>query len=233
MSGDLRVRPRGAPLGQQAHHRRGGDQRGVACPRLFGLVALQLGIAVALEALRRATTLLESLLGDLFANEMSVRIMRHAATLDLERFEDPGFYDKLQRARRHTMGRVVLLGMLMGIGQQLLTLASLLVALLAYNAWLLLILSAAILPAFLGETHFAGLAYSLFFQWTPERRELDYLRMVAASDLTAKEVKLFGLSDWFIGRYAALAERYYQANRRMAVRRSVTGILLTTLSTIA
>ena len=159
--------------------------------------------------------------------------MRHAATLDLERLEDPGFYDKLQRARRHTMGRVVLLGMLMGIGQQLLTLASLLVALLAYNAWLLLILSAAILPAFLGETHFAGLAYSLFFQWTPERRELDYLRMVAASDLTAKEVKLFGLSDWFIGRYAALAERYYQANRRMAVRRSVTGILLTTLSTIA
>ena len=204
-----------------------------AWSRLFGLVALELGIAVALEALRRATTLLESLLGDLFANEMSVRIMRHAATLDLERFEDPGFYDKLQRARRHTMGRVVLLGMLMGIGQQLLTLASLLVALLAYNAWLLLILLAAILPAFLGETHFAGLAYSLFFQWTPERRELDYLRMVAASDLTAKEVKLFGLSDWFIGRYAALAERYYQANRRMAVRRSVTGVLLTMLSTVA
>ena len=201
--------------------------------RLFGLVALEFGIVVVLEGLRRTTALLEILLGDLFANDMSVRIMRHAATLDLERFEDPAFYDKLQRARRHTMGRVVLLGRLMGIGQQLLTVVTLLLALLAFNPWLLLILTLAILPAFLGETHFAGLAYSLFFNWTPERRELDYLRLVAASDETAKEVKLFGLSDWFIDRYAVLAERYYLANRGMAVRRAVTGGLLTALSTIA
>ena len=200
---------------------------------LFGLVALELAIVVVMEALRRVTTLLESLLGDLFANEMSVVIMRHAATLDLERFEDPDFYDKLQRARRHTMGRVVLLGTLMGIGQQVLTVVTLLLALLAYNPWLLLILTLAILPAFLGETHFAGLSYSLFYSWTPERRELDYLRLVAASDETAKEVKLFGLSDWFIDRYAALAERYYDANRDMAVKRAVTGGVLTTLATLA
>ncbi len=201
--------------------------------RLFGLVALELGVVVALEGLRRVTTLLESLLGDLFANEMSVRIMRHAATLDLERFEDPDFYDKLQRARRQTMGRVVLLGTLMGIGQQLLTVVTLLLALIAFNPWLLLILTLAILPAFIGETHFAGLTYSLFYRWTPERRELDYLRYVAASDETAKEVKLFGLSDWFIDRYAVLAEKYYQANRDMAVRRAVTGGLLSSLSTVA
>ena len=201
--------------------------------RLFGLVALELAIVVALEGLRRVTTLLESLLGDLFANEMSVRIMRHAATLDLERFEDPDFYDKLQRARRHTMGRVVLLGTLMGIGQQLLTVVTLLLALVAFNPWLLLILTLAILPAFIGETHFAGLTYSLFYQWTPERRELDYLRYVAASDETAKEVKLFGLSDWFIDRYAQLAEKYYQANRQVAVRRALTGGVLSSLSTLA
>jgi ATP-binding cassette, subfamily B, bacterial len=200
---------------------------------LLGLVALELGIALALDALGRLSSLLEGLLGDLFANEMSVTLMRQAARLDLEHFEDPEFYDRLQRARRHTVGRVALLGMLLHIGQQLLTVLSLLVALAAYNFWLLAILVVSVVPAFVGETHFAGKAYSLFFRWTPERRELDYLRYVAASDATAKEVKLFGLSDFFIRRYAALAERYYGANREMAVKRAVTGAVFTALSTLA
>jgi len=131
------------------------------------------------------------------------------------------------------MGRVALLGTLLQIGQQMLTLLSLLAALVAYNVWLLAILVAAILPAFLGETHFAGITYSLFWRWTPERRELDYLRYVAASDQTAKEVKLFGLSDYFIGRYADLADRFYEANKEVAVKRAVTGGALSALSTAA
>ncbi len=200
---------------------------------LFSLVALEAGIALVMEALRRTTSLLESLLGDLFANEMSVQLMRHSATLDLQHFEDPDFYDKLQRARRQTMGRVALLGTLLQIGQQLLTLMSLLAALVVYNVWLLVILVVAILPAFLGETHFAGITYSLFWAWTPERRELDYLRYVAASDRTAKEMKLFGLSDYFIGRYAELADDYYQANKGVAIKRAATGGVLSALSTVA
>lgn len=200
---------------------------------LVALVGLELAIALVMDALGRIASLLETLLGDRFGNEMSVLLMRHAATLDLQHFEDPDFYDKLQRARRQTMGRVALLGTLLQIGQQLLTLASLLVALVAYNVWLLVILVLAILPAFLGETHFAGVSYSLFFRWTPERRELDYLRYVAASDATAKEIKLFDLSDHFIGRYSELADRYYDANRDVAVKRAAVGTLLAGLSTVA
>ena len=200
---------------------------------LIGLVALELAIAVALDLLARVSSVFEGLLGDLFANEMSVAIMRHASRLDLEHFEDPDFYDRLQRARRHTAGRVGLLGMLLHMGQQLLTALSLLGALLAYNVWLLAILVLAVLPAFLGETHFAGKAYSLFFRWTPERRELDYLRYVAASDATAKEVKLFGLSEFFIRRYADLAERFYAANRQLAIKRAASGGVFTALSSLA
>ena len=123
--------------------------------------------------------------------------MEHAATLDLENFEDPEFYDSMERARRQTVGRIGLLAVLLGIGQSGLTLISLLVALIAFNGWLLLMLVFAVLPSFIGETHFAGLSYSLLYKWTPERRELDYLRYVATSNVTAKEVKLFGLADYF------------------------------------
>jgi len=200
---------------------------------LLWLVALELAIALVLEALGRVSALLETLLGDRFGNDLSVRLMRHAAELDLEQFEDPDFYDKLQRARRQTSGRVALVGTLLQMGQQTLTVISLLAALLAFNAWLLLILVLAILPAFIGETRFAGESYSLFHRWTPERRELDYLRWAAASDVTAKEVKLFGLSDHLIDRYAGLAERYYDANRRLASRRALWGTALSGLSTVA
>ena len=200
---------------------------------LIRLVLLELGVALLSDACSRAASFFEALLGDLFANEMSVRIMRHATTLDLEQFEDPEFHDRLQRARRQTMGRVLLLGQVLGMGQQAVTLLSLLAALIAFNPWLLAILVVAIVPSFLGETHYAGIGYSFMFQWTQQRRELDYLRYVASAEASAKEVKLFGLSAHFIDRFAELADDYVRENRRVAAHRAVTGGVLTTLSTLA
>ncbi len=200
--------------------------------RLGTLVGLELGIAVGGEALARLSSLLESLLGDLFANRISVRLMRHAATLDLAQFEDAETYDHLERARRQTVGRIGLFAQLLSTAQDLITLASLAAVLLVQLPWLLLLLVVAVLPAFLGEAHFAALGYSLLFQWTPERRLLDYLRYMGASDESAKEVKLFGLSDFLVGRYARLSEEFYQANKRLAVKRNVVSTLLVSIGTL-
>jgi len=199
---------------------------------LAGLVGLELGIAVVGEGLARLSSLLESLLGDLFANRLSVQLMQHAATLDLAQFEDAEVYDHLERARRQTVGRVGLFTLLLGTAQDLITLISLASVLLLQLPWLLLLLTVAVLPAFLGEAHFASLGYSLLFQWTPERRLLDYLRYMGASDESAKEVKLFGLSDFLVGRYASLSEKFYQENKTLAVRRNLVSTLLVTVGTL-
>ena len=53
-------------------------------------------------------------LGDMFANRTSIRLMEHAATLDLQQFEDPTFYDKMERARQQTTSRIGLLGQIIG-----------------------------------------------------------------------------------------------------------------------
>jgi len=199
---------------------------------LGGLVALELGIAVAGEGLARLSSLLESLLGDLFSNRISVRLMQHAATLDLAQYEDAETYDHLERARRQTVGRIGLIALLLATGQDLITLASLGGVLLVQLPWLLLLLVIAVLPSFVGETHFAALGYSLLFQWTPERRLLDYLRYVGASDEMAKEVKLFNLSDFLIGRYAKLSDEFYEANKRLAVKRNLVSTLFVTIGTL-
>src|SRR5258705_12180489 len=199
---------------------------------LGGLVGLELGVGAVGEGLARLSSLLESLLGDLFANRLSVRLMHHAATLDLAKSEDSETYDHLERARRQTVGRIGLFALLLSTAQDLVTLASLAAVLLVQLPWLLLLLTVAVLPAFLGEAHFASLGYSLLFQWTPERRLLDYLRYMGASNESAKEVKLFGLSDFIVGRYATLAEKFYQENRQLAVRRNIVSTLLVTLGTL-
>jgi len=207
--------------------RAGGSAR-----HLWMLVALEMTTVVGGELLARASGLIEGLLGDLFTNRISIRIMEHAATLDLHQFEDPKFYDHLERARQGTTGRVALLMQLLGMGQSMLTLASLSVALAAQAPWLLVLLAVAVFPSFLGETHFAALTYALAFRRTPQRRQLDYVRFVGASDQTAKEVQLFGLAPWLISRYRALSDRFYGESRALAIKKAFVSSGLSVIGTL-
>jgi len=199
---------------------------------LLLLVAVEFGIATVGEILARTSSLLESLLGDLFANRTSVQLMQHAASLDLQQLEDAEVYDKLERARRQTVGRIGLFTGILASLQDLITLVSLAIAITVYVPWLLLLLALAVLPSFLGETRYAALGYSLLFSWTQERRQLDYLRYIGASDVSAKEVKLFGLSDYLVGQYAQLSDEFYEANRQLAIRRAVVSSLLALIGSV-
>jgi ATP-binding cassette, subfamily B, bacterial len=200
--------------------------RGGSWRELTPLVLLELGIVVGGEILSRATGLTESVLGDLFSHRVSIRLMRHAASLDLEQFENPEFYDHLERARQQTSSRIGLLSQIVGIGQSSITLLTMGAALLTFSPWMLILLVAVVLPGVVGEAHFAALGYALMWKRTPERRKLDYVRYVGASDRTAKEVQLFGLADWLIERYRVVSERYLRETRELSVKRSVVGVLL-------
>ena len=200
-------------------------------PHLAALVGIELGIAIIGDALGRGSQLVEGLLGDLFTNRMSIRLMEHAATLDLAQFEDPEFYDHLERARRNTTGRIGLLAQVLSLAQEALTLMTLSAALLAFSVWLFLLLVLATLPSFVGEAHFASLQYSLLFRRTPERRQLDYLRYVGASVETAKEVQIFGLAPWLIERYRQLSDLFYDENRILSYQRAGVGAVLSVLGT--
>jgi ATP-binding cassette subfamily B protein len=203
-----------------------------ALRHLWLLMALEFALAVAADLLGRATAMIDSLLSELYANSTSVRLMEHAASLDLEDFEDADLQDRLDRARRQVAGRSSLLAQLLGQAQDMVTIASFAVGLLVYAPWLIVLLLVALVPAFLGEFHFNAQSYAVNHQWTPERRELDYLRLLGASAQTAKEVKSFGLNRFLVERYRELSWSIYRANRRVAVRRAGWGGLFTTIGTI-
>jgi ATP-binding cassette subfamily B protein len=157
--------------------------------------------------------------------------MEHANSLDLVSFEDPVFYDKMERARRQTTARLGMLGNLAGMAQQFITLLSLISAVIFFSPWLLLLLAAATIPVFFGETRFAMLNYSMLYRYTPERRELDYLRWLGASNESAKEVKIFGLGPYLVERSRTLFQRFYAENKKLAIHRAVHGTLLNVLPT--
>ncbi len=199
---------------------------------LFWLLVLEFGLAIFSDLLGRLVSYSDGLLSELFTNATSVRLMEHAATLDLEDFEDPDLQDKLDRARRQTMGRMSLMGQLFGQMQDAITVVSFAIGLLVYAPWLIVLLAVALIPAFIGESHFNALGYSLNFQWTPERRQLEYVRQTGASVETAKEVKIFNLHHFLIDRYRTLSQKFFLANRALARRRAVWGTLLAALGTL-
>jgi len=200
-------------------------------PRLWWLVAAEFSLAVFGSVLSRGIDFLDALLADKYTRHVSVLVMKHAAQLDLAAYEDPVFYDRLERARVQATDR---LGMIQSIGrlvQQVITTASLSIAIMLFSPWLLLMLIAGVVPAFLGESHFAFLGYAKNFRQTPIRRQLDYLRVLGGSKEAAKELKLFGLAPFLTERFSRLSNQIYDEDVSLARRRLVAGSFLSMIGT--
>jgi ATP-binding cassette subfamily B protein len=199
-------------------------------PRLWWLVASEFGLAVLGGVLARAIDYSDSLLADKYTRHVSIQVMKHAAELDLIAYEDPVFYDRLERARVQATDR---LGMIQQIGrliQLVITTITLSVTIVVYSPWLMLLLIAGVLPAFLGESHFAFLGYAKNFRQTPIRRQLDYLRQVGGSKEAAKELKLFGLSKFLTQRFTKLSDGIYEENVALSRRKLIAGAFLSVIA---
>jgi ATP-binding cassette, subfamily B, bacterial len=205
---------------------------GQALPQMFWyLVGAEAGLAATGALLGRVTGHFDALLADRFTRFVGVKVMKHASRLDLAAYEDPVFYDKLERARVQATDRISMIHAIGAVIQQVIMAISLSVGLLWFSPWLLVLLIVAVLPAFLGESHFAFLGYAQNILQTPVRRQLDYLRTLGASKESAKESKLFNLSGFFTAEYTKLSNQIYEQNVALAGRRLRAGAFLSLLST--
>jgi ATP-binding cassette, subfamily B, bacterial len=202
-------------------------------PRQFWLlVAAEFGLAILIGVLARIIDYFDALLADKYSKHVSVQVMEHAAALDLLAYEDPVFYDRLERARVQATDRLAMIQAIGRLVQQLVTSISLSLYIVSFSPWLLLLLIAGLLPAFLGESHFAFLEYSKNIRQTPIRRHLDYLRVLGGSKEAAKELKLFGLKDFLTGRFTGLWSRIYDENIALLRRRLLAGLFFSALGTL-
>ena len=201
-----------------------------ALPSYFWyLVAAELALAVAIGILSRAVDFLDNLLADRYTHHVSVEVMRKAAALDVTVYEDPVFYDRLERARVQATDRLAMIQQMGRLIQQSVTALAFSALLIWYSPLLLFLLVAGVIPAFLGESHFAFLTYAKNFRQTPLRRQMDYLRQVGGSKEAAKELKLFNLSNYLTERFTGLSKTIYEQNVALNRRRLFWGGLLAIL----
>jgi ATP-binding cassette, subfamily B, bacterial len=201
--------------------------------KLWTYVGLELGLLLISDLLNRGVALADNLLGDQYSIKSSVILINKTSEVDLDQLENSEFYDKLERARQNTVNRVSLLSNVLGQLQDLIVVISLVIGLIYFEPLLIILLVLSIIPSFLNEIKFSNTAYSLLRGWTVERRELDYLRYIGANDKTAKEIKLFGLSDFISSRFKDLSLRYYEENKKLAVNRNLWGALYNLIGTLS
>jgi len=190
------------------------------------LVGAEMALAVITGILTRSVDYFDNLLADRYTHHVSVEVMRKAAALDVTVYEDPVFYDRLERARVQATDRLAMIQQMGRLIQQSVTAIAFSAVLIKYSPFLLLLLVAGIIPAFLGESHFAFLTYAKNFRQTPLRRQMDYLRQVGGSKEAAKELKLFNLSEYLTNRFSALSQTIYEQNVALNRRRLFWGGIL-------
>ncbi len=199
--------------------------------RLWWLVAAEFGLAVTAGTLGRTIDYFDTLLAAKYTHHVSVRVMEHAASLDLIAYEDPVFYDRLERARVQATDRLFMIQAIGRFIQQAITTITLSVSIMVFSPWLLLLLIVGVIPAFVGETHFAFLGYAKNFSQTPARRQLDYLRILGGSKEAAKELKLFDLRQFLSDRFKRLSTQVYEEDVALARRKVKAGFFLSAIGT--
>ena len=200
---------------------------------LWRYVLIEFALAVITDLLSRLTNLTDGLLGDLYSNMSSEKIIRKTNELTIEQLEDPEFYDKLERARTQTSSRVDLMSNALSQGESIISIITLIAGLIYFEPFLILMLVLSIIPSFINEVKFSSHRYSLARSWTSERRELDYLRFIGANNQTAKEIKLFGLTDFIAKRFSKLSYSYYKLNKNLSVRQSIYGFIFNLLGVVS
>ncbi len=202
--------------------------------RVLALVGLEFVLMIASTLVNRGLGLLRELLRANLGNVVNLKILEKAVSLELRHFEDADVYDKMQNARREASSRPLSLVLqAFSIAQNGITLAAYAALLVRLSPWSVLILVLASIPAFIAEARLSAEAFRINSWRAPEARKLNYLEWILTRDSHVKEVKLFGLAPLILGRYRLLFEKFFNEDRRLAVRRMAWGLALGLVSLAA
>src|SRR5579859_3254646 len=207
---------------------------------LFGSVNMIVFIAVLQLVVFAASALLNTLRNisqQLLQNSVSMRIqlmvMEKAASLDLPFYEDPASYDLLRRAQNDSINRpVLMIATVFGLFQTILTFITMIGALVVISPLLAALALVSPVPAFIADTRYGWRGYNIARWGSRLLRRMNYMVTLVTTDSFAKEVKLFGLGDYFIERYRLIAKAFYDSQRSQVVRRHMTGFALGNISTV-
>src|SRR5215467_1965010 len=203
-----------------------------------GLIVMLAVIQFLLYAFNSLLSTVRNITQQLIQERMTLQVqlmvMQHAAKLDLPFFEESESYDLLRRAQQDAATRpLMMVTAAFGLIQTIITFASM-IALLVSLQWVLAVIAlVSPVPAFIADARYGWRGFNLSRWASPIRRRMQYLTTLVTTDTYAKEVKLFGLGDYFIERFKLLSRTYYDRQRRLITARYIVGFLWSSITTLA
>ncbi len=198
---------------------------------IFFPVGLQLGVVLVTSLLSTLGNIVQQLLQEKVSNQIQFLVLEKSNTLDLSFFEDSAFYDKLRQATdQSTYQPVSMISQTFDLFRTLVTLFSVIAILLQLEWWLAIIALLIPIPAFISSAKYGWMGYQRMRRQSPERRLMSYIQNLMTVDTYNKEIKLFTLGNFFIKRFRQLANKFYNENKSILIRRYTMNFVWTGLT---
>ena len=197
-------------------------------------VGLQLAIVLIANLLSTLSNIVQQLLQEKVSNRVQLLILEKADTLDLAFFENPEFYDKMrQAADQSTYQPVSMISQTFSLFQTTVTMLSMIFLLLQLSWWLAIVALIVPIPAFFSSIHYGWRGFQRKRWQSPERRVMDYFNRLMTVDTYNKEIKLFTLGNFFVTQFKRLANKLYEEDKEIIVRRYLINFLWSALTGVA
>ena len=182
-----------------------------------------------------AGTAVDSLSGELVIKQIKLRIMNKSHELDLQYFDLPEFYEKLENANREAGMRPI------QVITKTFTAASTLIELISYIAVMAtapglglaaFIIMAVSLPSAIISFIYRKRNFNYKRRRSKDRREMNYYSDVLVNKDIVKEVRIFGLTDFFADKFKKVFGEYFKGLRALVLSESLWQIALGIVSVI-
>ena len=184
----------------------------------------------------RLNSFVTRIAGEKIVRYVKLQIMNKAKELDLASFDRPEFYEKLENANREAGHRPIqVLNQTLNIFSNAIKLVSYIAILASAKDiwWMALVMAAIAIPRAIINFSYRRKTFRYIRRRSKERRQMNYYSDLMVNKDMVKEIRMFDLSDKFIGRYDEAFSVYYKGLRSLIVRENVWHIVLAVISSVS
>lgn len=173
--------------------------------------------------------------GELVTKHIKLKIMNKTRELDLAYFDMPEFYEKLENANREAGIRPiqVISKTFLVISKFIELISYILVLATAPDLWFAVpVMLVIAIPSAVINFVYRKKTFKYLRHRSKERREMNYYSNVLVNKDMVKEIRMFDLTDTFVGKYIKVFGEYFKGVKRLILSESAWHILIGIASVI-
>ncbi|MDO3680384.1 ABC transporter ATP-binding protein [Paenibacillus ehimensis] len=178
------------------------------------------------EVLSLAQNFINKIFETLLSNRITMLIMEKSISLSLSDFENAQVQDALKRAQNEAGHRPYqILQQILSIVTASITLFSTAAMLISWKWWAAFLLILIPLTSFYSFLRIGQQEFMLQWNRAPKMRQTWYLSVLLTRDISFKEIKVFQLGGYLLGKYHELLRQFLAEDKRMIKKRLGVGAI--------